>query len=198
MSNRTEQLKAIRDEVVALQSSPLYGVRKEQGMYPVIGEGSHHAKVMFIGEAPGRQEAKSGRPFVGAAGKILDRLLEGAGMKREDVYITNIVKDRPPMNRDPLEEEIATYGPFLDRQIDIIQPRIVATLGRFAMGYVLNKFGIGARSKPISQLHGTVLDAQASYGPVKIVVLYHPAVAVYNSNSFEGLQKDFAVLKQLL
>lgn len=198
MSDRTAQLRAIRDEVLALESSPLYRVRKENGMYPVIGEGNHHAKLMFVGEAPGRNEAKSGRPFVGAAGKILDRLLEGAGMNREDVYITNIVKDRPPMNRDPLPAEIESYGPFLDRQIDIIQPKIIATLGRFAMGYILNKFGLTEQVKPISQMHGKTVDARASYGPIKIVVLYHPAVAVYNRNSYEGLQKDFAVLKDLI
>lgn len=167
-------------------------------MYPVIGEGSHHAKLMFIGEAPGRNEAKTGRPFVGAAGKVLDQLLESAGMKREDVYITNIVKDRPPMNRDPLPSEIDAYGPFLDRQIDIIQPSVIATLGRYAMGYVLGKFNVSEQSEPIGKMHGTVVDARASYGPIQIAVLYHPAVAVYNRNSIEGLQKDFAVLKELI
>lgn len=197
-NDRTERLRNIRDEVVALESSPLYGVRKENGVFPVIGEGSHHANIMFIGEAPGRQEAKTGRPFVGAAGKILDRLLEGAGMKREDVYITNIVKDRPPMNRDPLPDEIAVYGPFLDRQIDIIQPVVIATLGRFAMGYIMRRFGLSERTEPISRAHGKIYDAQAPYGPMKIVALYHPAVAVYNSTSFDGLQKDFAVLKGLV
>lgn len=198
MPDRTEQLKVIRDEVLALETSPLYVVRKEKGMFPVIGEGSHHASVMFVGEAPGRNEAKSGRPFVGAAGKILDRLLEGAGMNREDVYITNIVKDRPPMNRDPLPEEIEAYGPFLDRQIEIIQPRIIATLGRYAMGYMLGKFDLSEQAQPIGKMHGTTVDANATYGPIKIVVLYHPAVAVYNSNSYDGLQKDFSVLKEVI
>lgn len=197
-NDRTEQLRSIRDEVVTLESSPLYRVRKENDVFPVIGEGNHHADIMFIGEAPGRQEAKTGRPFVGAAGKILDRLLSETGMKREDVYITNIVKDRPPMNRDPLPDEIASYGPFLDRQIDIIQPKVIATLGRFAMGYIMQKFGLAEQAEPISRAHGKVYDAQASYGPVKIVALYHPAVAVYNSASFDGLQKDFTVLKGLV
>jgi len=90
----------------------------------VIGEGSHFSKIMFVGEAPGRNEAKTGRPFCGAAGKILDDLLGSVAIKREDVYITNIVKDRPPQNRDPLPEEIDSYGPFLDRQIEIIQPKV--------------------------------------------------------------------------
>jgi uracil-DNA glycosylase len=98
---RTQQLRQIRDEVISLASSPLYAERQKNGVYPVIGEGDHYAKIMFVGEAPGRNEAKTGRPFVGAAGKILDELLVSAGIERKDVYITNIVKDRPPFNRDP-------------------------------------------------------------------------------------------------
>ncbi|MEK7582370.1 MAG: uracil-DNA glycosylase, partial [Patescibacteria group bacterium] len=133
---KTELLRHIRDEVVNLTGSPLYADRVKGGVYPVIGEGNHHATIMFVGEAPGRNEAKTGRPFVGAAGKILDQLLEGVGIDRKDVYITNIVKDRPPFNRDPVPEEIEAYGPFLDRQITIIQPKVIATLGRFSMVYV--------------------------------------------------------------
>ncbi|HXV26411.1 MAG TPA: uracil-DNA glycosylase [Candidatus Paceibacterota bacterium] len=198
MSDRTEQLRSIRDEVVALTASPLYAERVRNNVHPVIGEGNHHAAIMFVGEAPGRNEAATGRPFVGQAGKILDALLESAGIARTDVYITNIVKDRPPMNRDPLPEEIRAYGPFLDRQINIIRPRIIATLGRYAMGYIMDKFGIGVQTKPIGQMHGRVLDAGAPYGPVKIVVLYHPAVAVYNRSSLPELERDFAVLKGLI
>lgn len=194
--SRTDQLRKIRDEVVALTASPLYGERTKNNAYPVIGEGSHFARVMFIGEAPGRNEAATGRPFVGAAGKILNELLESAGIKREDVYITNIVKDRPPFNRDPLPEEIAVYGPFLDRQIDIIQPTIIASLGRYAMGYIMEKFGLADRLEPISKMHGRAFDAQAAYGPIKIVSLYHPAVAVYNSGTKDTLKADFQILKQ--
>ena len=194
--SRTDKLRKIRDEVVALESSPLYGERTKNGVYPVIGEGSHYACVMFVGEAPGRNEAATGRPFVGAAGKILNELLESAGIKREDVYITNIVKDRPPFNRDPLPEEIAAYGQFLDRQIEIIQPTIIATLGRYAMGYIMDKFGLTGQLEPISKMHGRVFDAQASYGPIKIIPLYHPAVAVYNSGTKDTLKADFQALNQ--
>lgn len=193
---RTEQLRAIRDEVVALTASPLYAERTRNGVHPVIGEGSHYARLMFVGEAPGRNEAATGRPFVGAAGKILDELLVSADIARGDVYITNIVKDRPPFNRDPLPDEIAAYGPFLDRQIDIIQPAIVATLGRYAMGYIMTKFGLADHIQPISKAHGTVVEAQASYGPIKIIALYHPAVAVYNASTKDTLKTDFHVLKQ--
>jgi DNA polymerase len=194
-NERTELMRAIRDEIVAL-STPLADARRAAGTHPVIGEGSHQARLMFVGEAPGRNEATTGRPFVGAAGKILDSLLAATGIARTDVYITNIVKDRPPMNRDPEPEEIDAYGPFLDRQIDIIRPDIVATLGRFAMGYVLAKFGLADRIRPISLLHGTILEGTAPHGSVLVVPLYHPAVAVYNGSMKEVLQRDFGVLKQ--
>lgn len=196
MDDRTEQLRAIRDEVVALTTSPLYAERVKNGVHPVIGEGNHHACIMFIGEAPGRTEAETGRPFVGAAGKVLTSLLAGVGIKREDVYITNIVKDRPPFNRDPLPDEIAAYGPFLDRQIAILQPKVIVTLGRYAMGYIMEKFGLSAQLKTISVMHGKVFPAEASYGPLTIIPLYHPAVAVYNASSLETLKTDFQVLKQ--
>jgi len=194
--DRTERLRAIRDEVIALSSSPLYQERVKNKVHPVIGEGSHWARVMFVGEAPGRTEAATGRPFVGAAGKILDELLASAGIRREDVYITNIVKDRPPFNRDPEPDEIAAYGPFLDRQIDIIRPDIIVTLGRYAMGYILEKFGLASRLEPISKMHGRVLDAPAAYGPIRIIPLYHPAVAVYNNSTKTVLTQDMQVLRQ--
>ncbi len=194
-NDRSEQLRKIRDEVWDLKDSPLYEERVKNKAYPVIGEGSHFAKIMFIGEAPGRNEAETGRPFCGAAGKILDELLESIGIKREDVYITNVVKDRPPFNRDPLPEEIDIYAPFLDRQIELIQPKVVATLGRFSMAYIMKKFGLEAKLESISKIHGQVFNASASYGEIKVAPLYHPAVAVYNVQSKEVLKKDFEVLK---
>lgn len=196
MENRTEQLRVIRDEVVGLQASPLYAERMKNGVNPVIGEGSHFARVMFIGEAPGRNEAATGRPFVGAAGKILNELLASADIKREDIYITNIVKDRPPFNRDPLPEEIAVYGPFLDRQIEIIRPEIIVTLGRYAMGYVMERLGCASLLLPISKMHGSVIEAKVPYGSVKIIPLYHPAVAVYNASSKDTLKADIQVLRR--
>src|SRR3989344_8609415 len=193
--DRTELLKKIKEEVVNLKESPLYLERVKNKVFPVIGEGSHTAKIMFIGEAPGKNEAATGRPFCGAAGRILDELLASAEIKREDVYITNIVKDRPPFNRDPLPEEIRIYGPFLDKQIEIIQPDVLATLGRFSMAYIMQKFGLESQLAPISKLHGKVFEAQASYGHIKIIPLYHPAVAVYNGGNTENLKKDFQILK---
>ncbi len=193
----TEQLKQIRDELLNLTNSPLYAYRKENGYFPVSGQGSHYAHIMFIGEAPGRNEAKTGRPFCGAAGKLLDQLLESVGIKREEVYITNIVKDRPPQNRDPLPEEIEIYAPFLDRQIHIIQPKVIATLGRFSMEYIMKKFGLTSELKPISQIHGKVFKSNPLLGQsITIIPLYHPAAAIYNQHLKETLLEDFKALNQ--
>lgn len=192
--SRTDQLKKIKDEVLSLTRSPLYEYRTQNKYFPVIGEGSHDAHIMFVGEAPGRNEAQTGRPFCGAAGKILDELLVSAGIDRKEVYITNIVKDRPQQNRDPLPEEIEIYGPFLDRQIEIIQPKVIATLGRYAMGYIMKKFGLDLELEPIGKAHGKAYKAKASYGPLEIVALYHPCVALYNRDQIETLKKDFQAL----
>lgn len=189
-----DTMKRVRDDVFALGGG-LATYRKQNNYLPVLGEGSHTARVVFIGEAPGRNEAKTGRPFCGASGRILDDLLESIEMPRKDVYITNIVKDRPPENRDPLPLEIELYAPFLDRHIEIIQPKILATLGRFSMEYIMRKFGLSHNLESISNAHGKVYDAFASYGPIKIVPFYHPAAAIYNQSLKETLKKDFQVLK---
>ncbi len=194
MENRTEQMKKIKDEIVGAKDSPLYSFRVKNKYFPVIGEGSHTAKIMFIGEAPGKNEAETGRPFCGASGRVLDELLEFIRIDRKEVYVTNIVKDRPPENRDPLPNEIEFYASFLDKQIEIIQPEVIATLGRFSMAYIMKKFGLESELKSISKIHGKVFSAQNSYGEIKIIPLYHPAVAVYGTNK-EILKKDFAILK---
>lgn len=194
--SKTEEMRKIKDEVLNLKDSPLYKYRTENKYFPVIGEGSHDAQIMFIGEAPGRNEAQTGRPFCGAAGKILDELLAHAGIERKNVYITNIVKDRPQQNRDPLPDEIKIYGPFLDRQIEIIKPKIIATLGRYSMDYIMKKFGLNSELQPISRAHGKMFEAEASYGPIKIAVLYHPAVVVYDRSKMGELKKDFEILKK--
>jgi len=195
--SKAERLKIIRDEVWNLKESPLYEYRVANGYYPVIGEGSHDAKIMFVGEAPGGSEARTGRPFCGPAGKFLDELLESAGIKREAVYITNILKDRPPDNRDPLPEEVALYAQFLNDQIEIIQPEVIVTLGRYSLRYLMEKFGLGDQIKPISQIHGQVFSSQSLFGGVKIITQYHPAAAIHNPNLKETIKKDFQVLKEL-
>ena len=147
----------------------------------VPGEGSPDAEVMFIGEAPGAQEDAQGRPFVGASGKLLGTMLESISLSREQVYITNIVKYRPPSNRDPKPVEIAAMMPYLQRQIDIIQPKLIVFLGRHAMNVFLPEL-------KISQAHGQVVRQDDKlYLP-----LYHPAAALYNPGQRQTLFDDFA------
>mgnify|MGYP001573526694 FL=1 len=195
MANRDELLLKIKEEVLNLKASLLYKDRVKNKMFPVIGEGSHEAEIMFVGEAPGKNEAATGRPFCGASGRILTQMIESIGLKREDVYITNVVKDRPPDNRDPLPEEISLYAPFLDRQIEILQPKVIATLGRYSMAYIMNKFGLAAELKSISQIHGKIFEVKAGYGNVKIITLYHPAVALYQNSLKAEMFKDFEIIK---
>ncbi|TSC69239.1 MAG: DNA polymerase [Parcubacteria group bacterium Gr01-1014_66] len=197
-NNRTELLRQIKDEVVNFTISPLYKERMRNRVYPVIGEGNHHAKIMFIGEAPGKTEAATGRPFAGAAGRILDELLDSVHIARKDVYITNLVKDRPPGHRDPSPEEISLYAPFLERQIEIIRPKIIALLGRYSMKYVMEKFGLADDLGPITRLHGRVFDANASYGEIHIIPFFHPAIVLYRPELKEQLLHDFEVLKKIL
>lgn len=198
LMTKTDQMRAIRDEIIALTASPLYEYRRSDNYFPVIGEGSHDASLMFVGEAPGKTEALTARPFCGAAGKFLDVMLGSIGLKRENVYITNLVKDRPPENRDPTPQEIELYAPFLDRQIDSIQPKVIATLGRYSMAYIMKKFGLDLELDVISRIHGTAFTAQAAYGPITIVTLYHPAAALYNGGMRQTLINDFEVLKKFV
>ncbi len=198
MMDKAAQLNTVAEAVKNLTDSPLYTYRQQNKYHPVIGEGSLDAALMIIGEAPGASEAKTGRPFVGASGRFLDTLFESIGVRREDVYITNIVKDRPPENRDPSAEEIRLYAPFLVKQINIIQPRVIATLGRFSMDFILELFHVPEHGQKISVLHGKPLSAHAAYGSLTIVPLYHPAVALYRTDLKATLQQDFQSLKPLL
>lgn len=197
-NNREAGLAAIEDEIEMLTTSPLYAYRVAQGWRPVIGEGDHDASLMLIGEAPGKEEARQGRPFVGASGRMLDELLASVGLQRADVYITNVVKDRPPDNRDPTVDEVRIYAPFLARQIELIQPRVIATLGRFAMQFVLTHFAMPEAGQKISTLHGRPLVAHAPYGEVRVVPLYHPAVALYAAKQKQTLLADFQQVRAQL
>lgn len=196
--SKQEQMEQIQNEVLNLKESPLYTERIANKAQPVIGEGSYDAKILFIGEAPGKNEAETGRPFCGASGKVLDQLLVHVGINRDDVYITNIVKDRPTNNRDPKPAEIELYAPFLDRQIEIIQPTVIATLGRFSMEYIMNRYGLSSLLEPISALHGKSFTTRVGKTEVKVVPLYHPAVAVYNRKQLDTLKQDFEILKGLV
>jgi len=195
MDKKSEELKKIRDEVLNLKESPLYEYRNENNYFPVIGEGSHDAKIMFVGEAPGQNEAKTARPFCGAAGKILDELLASISLERKSVYVTNLVKDRPQDNRDPEPNEINLYGPYLKRQIEIIQPKVIATLGRHSMKYIFENYGLSSVLASVSKIHGSAFTGKTSYGDITVVALYHPAAALYNGTLRAVMKEDFKVLK---
>ena len=197
-NGKDELLRQIKDEIVGLKEGELCEIRKHNKVFPVIGEGSHEASIIFIGEAPGKNEAATGRPFCGAAGNVLKEMIESIGLGRQNVYITNIVKDRPPDNRDPSPEEIKIYAPFLDRQIEIIRPKIIATLGRYSMAYIMDKFGLKNELKSISHIHGKVFDAKSSYGEIKIIPLYHPAVALYQNGLKDQMFMDISVIRQFI
>lgn len=190
-----EQLKKMKQEIVDCRKCSLYKERVRDKCYPVIGQGSHQAKIFFIGEAPGAREAKTGYPFCGTSGKILDELLESAGIKREDTYITNILKCRPSNNRNPKTEEISACVPYLEKQIEFINPDIICTLGNFSTVFILKKYGLEDEIKGISKIHSKIFEVKTSFGKKKIIPFYHPAVAAYNANMKDVLKKDFQILK---
>jgi len=179
---KAEELGKLKKEMEADKKLPLFGQANL-----VFGEGRPDAEVMFIGEAPGFHEDKLQRPFVGQAGKLLDKLLEKIKWPRESVYITNIVKRRPPENRDPLQEEIEAYKPYLTKQIEIINPKMIATLGRFAMAYFLPEAKI-SRDHGIPKKNGSYL----------IIPIYHPAAALRSTTVLQELENDFNKLPELL
>ena len=189
---KEELMKKLEERIRNCQKCPLGQLRTNA----VPGAGSCDAKVMFVGEAPGYWEDQRGLPFVGRAGKVLDELLAEIGLSRDEVYITNVVKCRPPGNRDPTEEEIKACAPYLDRQIDIIRPKVIVPLGRHSMRYLLEKFGFNA--EPISKIHGKTFRARTLFGEIVIMPTYHPAAALYKPQLLEAIREDFRKLKTLL
>lgn len=157
----------------------------------VMGDGNVNADIVFIGEAPGKNEDEQGLPFVGAAGKFLNEMLAAAGMDRSDVYITNIVKYRPPNNRDPSPDEKKAFWPYLLKQLQIIEPKVVVTLGRHSMEYFLPDM-------KISQIHGQA--KRIPFGDTKLVIvpLYHPAAALYNPGQRQTLIDDFLLVPEII
>jgi len=156
----------------------------------VMGDGSLDAAIVFIGEAPGKKEDEQGIPFVGAAGKFLNEMLASANLRREDVYITNIVKYRPPNNRDPLPEEKQAFWPYLMRQLEIINPRVVITLGRHSGAYFIPDLRI-------SEDHGKARHVTFDDHTFLVIPLYHPAAALYNGSMRPVLIKDFEAAARL-
>jgi len=186
--DKEKQLKELNDLFASKIKSPL--LKTCQQMVP--GSGSANADVIFIGEAPGKKEDETGLPFVGAAGKFLDHMLEAIDLKRDDVYITNIVKCRPPDNRDPLPEEKEEFFPWLAAQIELIKPKIIATLGRHSLSSLVP-------NQKISEVHGTVLNVEVpGAGKLHIYALYHPAAALYNGGMRETLLEDFKKIPKVI
>lgn len=192
------ELENLKKEIEADKNLPLYG-----GANLVFGEGDENAEVMFIGEAPGFHEDKQMRPFVGRAGQLLNKLLADIGWPREGVYITNIIKRRPPENRDPLPQEIAAYKPYLKHQIQIINPKIIAPLGRFATNYFLPNAKISLDHGAPSEVLLCPSEAEGAGGTEEgqrhiIYPLYHPAAALRSTTVLKELEKDFKSLPKLL
>lgn len=187
---KAELMKEIASEVHACVKCDLWKERRNA----VPGEGNVDATVLFVGEAPGYREDLEGRPFVGAAGKLLDSLLLRMGLPRSGVFITNVVKCRPPRNRDPRPIEVETCIPYLDRQIMVIQPKFVATLGRHSAAYIFSKVELG-KVKSIKRVRGRVYRTTLLNLPVCLVPMYHPAAVLHNPKYREGLERDFELLK---
>jgi DNA polymerase len=181
-----EQAIALRELAEQIGVCPKCELSKTR-IHAVPGEGSPNADIVFVGEGPGFYEDQQARPFVGPAGKFLDELLASIGLRREDVYICNVIKCRPPNNRDPLPGEIGACMPWLDRQLEIIQPRVVATLGRFSM----NRYFPG---QSISRIHGQ----PRRMAEVTLVPMYHPAAALHQASLRRTIEEDFQKLPAIL
>lgn len=164
----------------------------------IFGEGSPTAEIVFIGEAPGKNEDEQGRPFVGAAGKFLNEMLEGVGLQRSDVYITNIVKYRPPGNRDPLPEEKKAFLPYLQAQLEVIQPKIVVTLGRHSTNCFLPDLHISKIHGEAKRIRINMKQHADDILQFVILPLFHPAAALYNSGMRQTLIDDFAAIPHII
>ncbi len=185
--DKQEQLDELKTKMDADSSLPL----KKADTRLVFGVGSPNSKILFIGEGPGFHENRLGEPFVGNAGKFLDKLLESIKMKRDTVYITNVVHHRPPENRDPLPEEMSAYGKYLDKIIEIIDPEIIITLGRYSMGKFLP-------SAKISSAHGKLFRIKWKEQDLFVIPMYHPAASLRNGNIMTQEKEDFLRLPEAI
>ena len=216
MTTKQQKLDEIKRQIITAQPTPELAAQATQ---PVFGDGNPDADIVFVGEAPGKFEDQTGKPFVGAAGKFLDEMLASIYLKRADIYITNIVKYRPPNNRDPLPEEKRAFLPYLQAQLEVIQPKIVVTLGRHSTSCFLPDL-------QISRIHGRPKRVRIVFRPVVrvsggqdagaassageaqtgsadelvlvILPLFHPAAALYNNNLRQTLMDDFARIPAVL
>jgi DNA polymerase len=193
--NKAQLLKEL-EEKCRLANLPL----KENATNLVFGKGSPSAEIMFIGESPGHNEDIQGLPFVGAAGKNLDKLLSAVGLSLNDVYITNILKYRPPENREPLPEEVKTHTPYLLRQISIIRPKVICSLGNHATKFFFAKCNPDEMDKQvgITKVHGKVKIIEIDGMKIKLIPLFHPAAIIYNQKLKSEWEKDMLIVKHEL
>jgi uracil-DNA glycosylase family 4 len=190
--SKEDRLKRVKADVRACSLCPLHMGR----MNPVVGDGSLDSPLVLVGEAPGRKEDEQGKPFVGSAGKLLDSMLEEAGLERSKLFITNIVKCRPPKNRRPLANEVRACSGHLETLLGIISPKVIAPMGNSSVGYFMRMFGLdGAK---IGDIHGSPFRVEAGWGDVILFPLYHPAAVLYNRALEQELRDDFSALKVLL
>lgn len=185
--DKTILLRNLKDRVEKDLSLPF----KDTATTLVFGEGSANPKILFIGEAPGKNEDLTGRPFIGSAGKILSELIESIGLTRDQVYITSVLQYRPPKNRDPKPEEIKLFAPYLDEQIKILDPKIIVTLGRFSLAKFLPE-------AKIAEVHGMPQNIKLNGKSVVVIPMYHPAAVIYRQNLKQTLKDDFQVIKKYL
>jgi len=195
MSTQSE-LDVVKQRILSDMTCPL----KDAATNLVFGKGNSDADILFIGEAPGEKEDLQGIPFVGSAGKELNKLLSAIGLSLDDIYIANILKYRPPNNRDPTPEEIERHTPYLIEQIKIIKPKIIATLGNYSTKFVLAKFSVeGMKSIPgISTLHGKPKEMNINGLSFKVIPLYHPAAMLYKPPLRQVLNEDFLTMSKIL
>lgn len=187
MVSKKEELEKLKKEVMTDKSLPLQGGATNL----VMGHGNPDAEIYFLGEAPGYWEDQKGLPFVGQAGKLLDKLIESTSMRREDVFISNVVRFRPPENRDPLPSEIKAFEYSVDREIEIIKPKVIVTLGRFSMGKFLP-------DAVISRVHGKPRVVRWKGKDITVIPMYHPAAALRRGEILEQIKEDFKIIPKVL
>ncbi|MCX7916583.1 MAG: uracil-DNA glycosylase [bacterium] len=188
--NKEKEIEKLENIVKECKKCKLYRIRKNV----VFGEGNINSKIFFIGESPGKNEDEKGVPFCGKAGKILDKLFDSINLKRKDVYITSVLKCRPPKNRQPKKDEIEKCSYYLEKQIEIINPEIIVCLGKVALNYILKKFSIDVKTTLIKNLHGKLIE----FGETKILPVFHPAFAIYNPKKYNMIKSDFKKLKTMI
>ncbi len=187
-----DDLEVLEREIKKCTKCKLYKTKTNY----VPGEGNPKAKIVFVGEAPGKEEDRQGRPFVGNAGKLLTEMLEKIGLKRDDVFICNVLKCRPPNNRDPEPDEIKACGEYLVRQLNVIKPDVIVCLGRFAASFIFNLFNIDFPS--ISKVRSKIFEVEKWGKKIKIIAIYHPAAVLYRPQLREEYEKDFEVIGKLV